>query len=639
MRILFALFFATCFTVAAQTPQVPHKMEFAGMTLTIRDDARREIQKDVDALTASPRHHNIKVERAKTYFPLIQKVFEEENVPDDFKYLVLQESALIADAVSVSNAVGFWQFKEYTALEMGLRVDKEIDERLNIVSSSRAAARYIKKNNFFFNNWVYALQAYQMGAGGVMKTVDKGESGAKSMEINSGTYWYVKKFLAHKVAFENAVKGEGETKVVPYENRSKKSLSDLAREISVNETELVQYNKWVKKGTIPEDRQYIVLIPMKGDGKPFKLPESPANTVASAQAGAAPIAAGAAMASKAARIKINGINAVKAVAGESVGQLASRAGVTANELAKWNDITTTTALVPDRYYLLGKKRARATEAYHKVLAGEDLWAVSQQYGVQMKKLRRYNRLSSTEAPLTAGTTLWLASVKPKDADKMTAPSDVVQVDNGQTFSWGASGETEPTVSVKPATAIVPPVSTSVAGTASSSIPSTTPGAGPVVAGASTTTVSTEKTPEPKDSVQNIQPNTPVTVVPDTATQQTIEVIVPENKGEHIVKQGETLYAIAKQYNLAVMDLVNWNKLNLQEGIKPGQVIKLVDSQPVEVETPVAPPAKEIEHEVKSTDTLYSIARKYNVTIKELMEWNNKKDFTLSIGERLKIKSR
>ena len=60
---------------------------------------------------------------------------------------------------------------------------------------------------------------------------------------------------------------------------------------------------------------------------------------------------------------------MKAVAGESVGQLASRAGVTASELAKWNDITTTTALVPDRYYLLGKKRARATEAYHKVLAG------------------------------------------------------------------------------------------------------------------------------------------------------------------------------------------------------------------------------------------------------------------------------
>src|ERR1041384_7008371 len=116
MRILFALLFAAVFPLAAQTPQVPSKMEFAGITLSIRDDARREIQKDVDALTQSPKHFMIKVERARTYFPIIEKVFREENVPEDFKYLVIQESSLIADAVSPSNAVGFWQFKDYTAL-------------------------------------------------------------------------------------------------------------------------------------------------------------------------------------------------------------------------------------------------------------------------------------------------------------------------------------------------------------------------------------------------------------------------------------------------------------------------------------------------------------------------------------------
>src|SRR5687768_2748760 len=224
MRLFFILFLAAIITVKAQTPEVPHKMQFAGMTLTIRDDARREIQKDVNALTQSPRHHNIKVERAKTYFPLIEKVFEEERVPDDFKYLALQESALIADAVSTSNAVGFWQFKDFTAVEMGLRVDKEIDERLNIVSSSRAAARYIKKNNFYFNNWIFALQAYQMGAGGAMKSLPKDLSGARNMEITSSTYWYVKKYIAHKVAFEEAVKGAGQIKAVPYEITNNKKL-------------------------------------------------------------------------------------------------------------------------------------------------------------------------------------------------------------------------------------------------------------------------------------------------------------------------------------------------------------------------------------------------------------------------------
>ena len=90
MRIFTALFFAVTISAAAQIPQVPHKMSFAGMTLTIRDDAKREIQKDVDALAQSPKHFAIKAERAKTYFPIIEKIFADEGVPDDFKYLALQ---------------------------------------------------------------------------------------------------------------------------------------------------------------------------------------------------------------------------------------------------------------------------------------------------------------------------------------------------------------------------------------------------------------------------------------------------------------------------------------------------------------------------------------------------------------------
>ncbi len=191
----------------AQTPEVPHKIHFAGMVLTIRDDARREIQKDVDALTKHKRYFDMNVERARTYFPIMEKIFKEEQLPEDFKYLALQESSLTPDAVSVSNAVGFWQFKDYTAQEMGMRVDIQIDERLNIVSATHGAARYIKQNNWRFNNWVLALQAYQMGAGGVERSLGDKYNGDSHMEITSETYWYVKKYLAHKVAFEEACHG------------------------------------------------------------------------------------------------------------------------------------------------------------------------------------------------------------------------------------------------------------------------------------------------------------------------------------------------------------------------------------------------------------------------------------------------
>ena len=615
MKISLALFFATTLTVAAQTREVPHKMEFAGITLTIRDDARKEIQKDVNALTQSPRHHNIKVERAKTYFPIIEKVFEEERVPDDFKYLVLQESALIADAVSVSNAVGFWQFKDFTAVEMGLRVDKEIDERLNIVSSTRAAAKYIKKNNFYFNNWIYALQAYQMGAGGVMKSVDKNQSGLKHMEITSSTYWYVKKYLAHKIAFEEAVRGKGQIQVVSYETKSKKQLAEIAKEVSVDEVELKEYNKWTKSGAIPDDRTYTVVIPVVGDPGSIKVPTIAAETRDSRVAEATTSATGTYVASaKGGRIKINGIATIRANASETPAQLAKRASVDLSDFLKWNDISISDRIEADQYYLLGKKRVRGSESYHKAVAGDNLWKISQRYGVQVKKLKKYNRMSIESTQLAPGTTIWLASTKPKDSEKAVGTADIVQVDNGQSFAWTATPATsedvqaQATVSLKPIVVATPVVATQ-----------------------------SETTPKATDSLETIQVEN--TIV-DTAQNVALSVTPPAvNKDEHVVQAGETLYGIANLYNLEVMDLVRWNNLNLQDGIRPAQVIKLKESQPVSTDREAPKKNVEIVHVVKSTDTLYSVARKYNVTIKELMEWNSKTDFTLAVGEKLAIKSK
>src|SRR5205085_9489126 len=178
------------------------------------------------------------------YFPVIERIFIEERVPTDFEFLVLQESALIADAVSETNAVGFWQFKDFTASEMGLRVDEMIDERMNIVASTRAAARYIKQNNYMFNNWVYALQAYQMGAGGVKRMVGDDDDGARMMEITPETYWYVRKYIAHKVAFENAIEVDGQVKISEVAVPAGAAITEIASRANVDEAQLRAFNKW-----------------------------------------------------------------------------------------------------------------------------------------------------------------------------------------------------------------------------------------------------------------------------------------------------------------------------------------------------------------------------------------------------------
>lgn len=593
--------FVFLFQVAlAQGPEVPHKMNFAGITLTIRDDARREIQKDVDALTQYPKYFNIKVERAKTYFPIIEKIFQEERLPDDFKYLVLQESALIGDAVSVSNAVGFWQFKDFTAVEMGLRVDKEIDERMNIVSSTRAAAQYLKKNNTYFNNWLYALQAYQMGAGGVMRAVKDYESGSRHMEITSQTYWYVKKFLAHKVAFEGAVKGEGEIKLLTYESRSSRSLHALAKEVSVDEEQLLAYNKWARKGHIPHDRTYTVAIPVQGEARQTYASVAKANTESQKIGEHKKLDAKPALATQVDKKVINGIPAIKAEAGENAATLAKRAGMNLSVFLSYNDLSIADPLTTGNYYYLKRKKNKASANVHVVRGeGESMWSISQQYGIQLKRLERHNpTLSSTT--LAKGTTVLLMS--PSRVATNAVQEVAVEVEREEFFSWSVAPE---------------PVTASIS--AEMAVPV-------VVTPTSSEEVETSKGAEVAEKDKTDQNNTSLV---------SVDGVVPEL---HTVAPGETLYAISKRYQVGVMDLVNWNQLKMEEGIKPGQVLKVKEPEGVK-EDQKGEDTGFIIYEVKPSDTLYSVARKYGVTIKELMDWNQKKDFSVSTGEKLKIQVR
>ena len=99
--------------------------------------------------------------------------------------------------------------------------------------------------------------------------------------------------------------------------------------------------------------------------------------------------------------------------------------------------------------------------------------------------------------------------------------------------------------------------------------------------------------------------------------------------EYIVKSGDTLYKIANAYNLSVADLINANNLannNLSVGQK---LIIPTGSQP----TPV--PSYQ-NYVVTKGDNLYAIAREYNTTVQELMKINNLTSNLLSLGQVLKV---
>ena len=104
------IFFLSLTITMVHAQTVPDQIDFAGMQLLLTKKAKARIQADVDMIRKSPTYFQQKVDRANLFFPIIDKVFAEEGFPSEFKYLALQESSLVSDAVSSSQAVGYWQF-------------------------------------------------------------------------------------------------------------------------------------------------------------------------------------------------------------------------------------------------------------------------------------------------------------------------------------------------------------------------------------------------------------------------------------------------------------------------------------------------------------------------------------------------
>ena len=440
MRIYFS-FIVSLFIYgfsAADSPKVPSNIEVAGIKLEIKDGARKQIQADVDALTRYEKYYRNKLTKVDLYFPIIERVLKEENVPEDFKYLVIQESAFIPDAVSSANAVGFWQFKKPTGLEMGLTINSEVDERMNIVSSTRAAAGYMKKNNLFFDNWIYAVLAYYAGAGGAQKYANKKYFGKNKMDITKSTHWYVKKYLAHLIAFKDEA---GKDDNLPfflfeYNDGQGKSLNKIAADFDVESDLMFEYNKCFRKKRVPDDQKYTVIVPIGYDKakqlasknndyyKPSEIEHKKGSSLFAFTKSATTVKPFYTEQNKYPVIKtsknneplqINGRPGVIAQPGDTFDKLAMDGGISLSSFMTYNDLTSYDKVNPGQVYYYKKKYSKARTHYHTLLPGESMWELSQKYGVRLKKLLEKNRLIS-ESDIKPGLIVWLRYIRPKNVE-------------------------------------------------------------------------------------------------------------------------------------------------------------------------------------------------------------------------------
>lgn len=107
------------------------------------------------------------LQRSWRFRTWLSREFAAMNAPDELLWVAIVESALNPQAVSSAGAAGLWQFMPTTGRARGLRVDRAVDERFDIVAATRAAVPYLLELRERFGSWGLAFAAYNAGEGHV----------------------------------------------------------------------------------------------------------------------------------------------------------------------------------------------------------------------------------------------------------------------------------------------------------------------------------------------------------------------------------------------------------------------------------------------------------------------------------------
>ena len=284
-QILFIIYLISCSTIFAQfeshedkyniyAPNIPNKISFANEKVPIEEfDIKERLDKEILINTYWQSKTILLIKKSHKYFPIIEKILQENNIPDDFKYLAVAESGL-ENVTSPAGAKGVWQFLKKTGLEYGLEINSQIDERYHLEKSTEAACKYLKKSYDLFGSWTLAAAAYNMGNSGLKKTIDKQKiNDYYQLMLNDETYRYVFRILAikeiltkhHQYGF--ILNNDDYYHPVDFYNvtidTTINNIADFAIKIGVNYKKIKQLNPWLRTNTIsnPNNTKYNIKIP------------------------------------------------------------------------------------------------------------------------------------------------------------------------------------------------------------------------------------------------------------------------------------------------------------------------------------------------------------------------------------------
>jgi len=236
-------------------------------------DVRERLDRELLVNTYWQSNMLLLIKRSFRFFPLIEKILNEEGVPDDFKYLAVIESGL-ENVRSPKGAKGIWQIMSGTAKEYGLEVNKNVDERYNLELSTRVACRYLKKAKDKFGSWTLAAAAYNRGISGISRNLNRQKvENYYDLLLGRETSRYIFRILAVKEIMENAdnygfIFKENDL-YKPHEikkielDTAISNITDFSKKIGINYKTIKLFNPWLLENHLNNKsrKKYIIKIP------------------------------------------------------------------------------------------------------------------------------------------------------------------------------------------------------------------------------------------------------------------------------------------------------------------------------------------------------------------------------------------
>ncbi len=490
--------------------------------------------------------------RKTAYDSLVYSKLDEMNMPKDLIYLALVESGFKLKAYSRAKASGMWQFIPETGKRYGLTVDYWVDMRRNPEMATTAALKYLSRLYNEFNDWLLAMAAYNCGEGRVRRLVKEKMADSTWDTTQVVTYWdlelpketmrYVPRILAAMVIghypehYDMKINRQYRPDFDTVTVFDSFPLEEVAKVLKVPEDTLRSLNMELVKWCTPPNRDSYLL----------RLPVGTRSAFVDGY-------------DKMEKNNFSSWHHHKVKRGESLGVISRQYGISVKELQQANDMKGTriragqTLLIPITVTpkkSSGKKPVKVKTYVAKL--GDNVASVARLFGVSQESLRVWNSMKEDHV-VKPGDTLFVSKPELKPVVPQTVATP--KLATGERYVVG-EGDTYAEIAKKFGVPVVMLLEANGGFQRRLSV-----GDSIVI-------------PEFTQSVQKVSAKPKTAEKPADKPAAKAGKVKPADKQEkpaaksektagekvHVVKKGEGLWDISRQYGVTIEDIVRWNDL-------------------------------------------------------------------------------